>query len=156
MMRVLILAGALALAAGAFGMLPAQAAPDNKNTTTFEASCDEPIGDVIVSTVGNGAVFTEDGQVLLAKRISGISNATLSVEAGPTIPLPPETFEVGANGGGFEGRLVSCDFTQEFVDTFTLKKKDVAFLELGNEFIGATATVTGSTTGTAEVIAPGH
>jgi hypothetical protein len=128
-------AGVLAAILGVSFAATAAAAPDNKNTFLFDVSCDPPLQDVTtVSGNGGGAVFTEDGQVLLAKRISGISNATISIEGGPTIPLPPQPFEVGARGGGFEGRLVSCDFTQEFVETFTLKKKDVAFLELGPEF----------------------
>jgi hypothetical protein len=155
-MRVMLIAGVMALGIGAFGAIPAVAAPDNKNTFSFDVSCDPPLDNVTsVSATGGGAVFTEDGQVLLAKRISGVTEVTISVEGGPTIVLPPEAFEEGAKGKGFEGRLVSCDFTQEFVDTFTLKQKDVAFLELGDEFIGATATVTGTTTGTAEVTAPG-
>jgi hypothetical protein len=135
------------------------AAPDNGNTQSFDVSCDAPIGDITVTQIGRGqgdrVVFTEDGQVLVAKRVSGINSATISVEGGPTIPLPPEPFEEGSQGTGFEGRLVSCDFTIEFQDTFTLKKRDLAFLELGTEFLGATATVTGTTTGTAEVVAPG-
>jgi hypothetical protein len=155
-MRVMLIAGVMALGIGAFGAIPAVAAPDNKNTFSFDVSCDPPLENVTsVSATGGGAVFTEDGQVLLAKRISGTSTATISVEGGPTIPLPPDSFEAGARGGGFEGRLVTCEFTQEFQDTFTLGKKDLAFLELGPEFLGATATVTGTTTGTAEVVAPG-
>jgi hypothetical protein len=155
-MKKLIVAGVLAAALGAGFAASAAAAPDNKNTFTFDVSCDAPLQDVTtVSGNGSGAVFTEDGQVLLAKRISGTSTATISVEGGPTIPLPPDSFEAGARGGGFEGRLVTCEFTQEFQDTFTLGKKDLAFLELGPEFLGATATVTGTTTGTAEVVAPG-
>ena len=155
-MRKLIVAGVLAMGAGILGVLPAAAAPDNKNTFSFDVSCDPPLQDVTtVSGNGSGAVFTEDGQVLLAKRISGVSSATISVGGGPTITLPPEPFEAGAKGKGFEGRLVRCEFTQEFQDTFTLAKKDLAFLDLGPEFLGATATVTGNTTGTAEVVAPG-
>jgi hypothetical protein len=152
----MLLATVLALATSAIGVIPAAAAPDNKNTITFDVSCDPPLEDVTtVSGNGSGAVFTEDGQVLLAKRISGVTNLTISVNGGPTITPPPEPFEAGAHGTGFEERLVTCEFSQEFTDTFTLKKKDVAFFELGNEFIGATATVTGITTGTAEVVAPG-
>jgi hypothetical protein len=155
-MRVMLVAGVLALAVGAFAAMPAAATPDNKNTFSFDVSCDPPLQDVTtVSGNGSGAVFTEDGQVLLAKRISGVTEVTISVEGGPTIPLPPEPFEAGAKGKGFEGRLTTCTFTQEFVDTFTLKKKDLAFLELGQEFLGATATITGTTTGTADVMAPG-
>jgi hypothetical protein len=93
--------------------------------------------------------------VLLAKQIIGVTTGTIGIEGGPTIQLPAEPFEEGAKGAGFEGRLVTCTFTQDFQDTFRLTKKDVAFLELGPSFIGATATVTGTTTGTAEVVAPG-
>ena len=153
-MRLLIIAGVLALAAGAFLVAPAEAAPDNKRTTSFEVSCDEPIGDVTVSSNGGGAVFTEDGQVLLAKRLSGTTAITITVEGGPTISFD-EPFEAGAKGSGFEGRLVDCTFTQQFQDAFTLTKKDVAGLGLSDSFIGANATITGTTTGSAEVVAPG-
>jgi hypothetical protein len=156
-MRKFVVAGIMAMLLSVGLAATAVAAPDNKNTFSFEVSCDPPLEDVtIVSGNGNGAVFAEDGQVLLAKRVSGVSNFTISVEGGPTITPPPEAFEEGARGGGFEERLVTCEFTQEFVDTFTLKKKDLAFLELGDEFLGATATITGTTTGTAEVVAPGN
>jgi hypothetical protein len=156
-MRKFVVAGMMAMVLSLGLAATAVAAPDNKNTFSFEVSCDPPLEDVTtVSGNGGGAVFTEDGQVLLAKSVSGVSNATISIEGGPTIPLPTESFEEGARGGGFEERLVTCEFTQDFVDTFTLSKKDVGFLELGDEFIGATATITGTTTGIAEVVAPGN
>jgi len=155
-----VLPGILPVLLSVVFVATAAAAPDNKNTQSFDVSCDAPVGDIAVTQIARGqgdrVVFTEDGQVLVAKRISGINSATVSVEGGPTMSFPPESFEEGSQGNGFEGRLVSCDFTIEFQDTFTLKKRDLAFLELGNEFLGATATFTGSTSGTAEVIVPGN
>ena len=131
-MRLLILAGALLAGAGLFGGMSAEAAPDNKKTFTFDVSCDAPLDDITtVSGNGGGAVFTEDGQVLLAKRISGTTAITISIQGGPTISFD-EPFEAGAKGKGFEGNLVSCDFTQQFEDQFTLSKKDVADFQLGN------------------------
>jgi hypothetical protein len=152
-----VLAGILPVLLSVVFVVSVAAAPDNKNTQSFDVSCDEPIGDITVSQNSDNSptVFSEDGQVFVAKRITGTNNATITVEGGPTISLPPETFEEGSQGQGFEARLVSCEFTIEFEDTFTLKKRDVAFLGLGPEFIGATATFSGSTTGTAEVIVPG-
>jgi hypothetical protein len=148
----------MALTAGLVSIVPAAAAPDNKNTTSFEVNCDEPIGDVTVSENGQGqgdtVVFTQDGQVLVAKGIVGTSDATLAIESGPTIPLGEESFEDGIPGSGFEDRLVSCDVTIEFEDTFRLSKKFAEFLELP-EFAGALATVTGTLDGMAEVIVPG-
>jgi hypothetical protein len=156
-MRKFVAAGVMGIVLSLGLAATAVAAPDNKNTFSFEVSCDPPLEDVTtVSGNGSGAVFTDGAQVLLAKSVSGVSNATISIEGGPTIPLPAESFEEGAKGKGFEERLVTCEFSQEFVDTFTLKKKDLAFLELGDEFLGATATITGTTTGTAEVVAPGN
>ena len=85
-MQKLIVAGFLAVVLGISFAASAVAAPDNKNTFSFEVSCDPPLDNVTsVSATGGGAVFTEDGQVLLAKRISGVSEATISVEGGPTI-----------------------------------------------------------------------
>ena len=160
-MRLLILAPFLAIAVfGASSIMPAAAAPDNKNTTSFDVSCAEPLGDVTtVSTIGNSSadvVFTTDGDVLVAKHISATSTDTLTVEGGPTIPLGESSFEGGAKGGGFQDRLISCDFTIESQNTFRLSKRAVAFFELGDEFIGATATISSTLTGTAEVIAPGN
>ena len=156
MIRVLISAGVLALMVGLFGIGSAQAAPDNKKTTTFDVSCDPPLGDLTVSSNGSGpVVFTEDGQVLVAKHITGTSNATLAVEGGPTIPLEPQQFTEGGNGNGPKRDLVSCDFTIQFEFQFTLKAKDAAAFGLSDSFIGATATITDTTTGTAEVLVPG-
>ena len=141
------------------GTLPAVAAPDNKNTVTFEADCDD-LGAITVSEIaqgqGGGAVFTEDGQVVIAKSISGTFEGSLTVTGGPTINFPPETFEVVGKGKGYADRLQACDFTQTFTDQFILDAQAVADFGLGDEFIGATATFTGTSSGTAQVIVPGN
>lgn len=160
MRKVIVAAGVLAIILTLGFAGTAAAAPDNKNTFSFDVSCGEPLGDTTVVEVGRGegdrVVFAEDGQVLVAKHISGVSNVTLSIEDGPTIPLEEdEPFDEAVPGQGFEDQLVSCDFTIEFEDTFKLDKRFVAFLELDEEFIGANATITGEATGTAEVMVPG-
>jgi len=157
-MRLLILAPALALLVlGASSALPAAAAPEhNKNATTFDVSC-EGLGDFEVTSVENAsAAFDPDGRVLVAKHIEGTFAGSLAVQGGPTINFPPEEFEEGSNGRGFRDRLISCDFTDTFSDTFKLTAEDVAFFELDESFIGADATFTGTNSGTAEVIVPGN
>ena len=156
-LRSLLIIPITALAALAFA-LPAAAAPGNDNVGSFEADC-EGIGPITVFEnqrgQGGGTVFTEDGQVIIAKSISATGFAEFAVEGGPTFVLPEE-FEEGANGGGFEDRLVSCDFTQTFTDEFTVDKKFAAEFGLDPSFIGATVTITGETTGTARVFFPGN
>jgi hypothetical protein len=152
-LKYLLVIPIVALAALAF-TLPAAAAPDNKNVGSFEADC-EGIGPITIFESGGGATFTEDGQRIVAKRVSGTGFAEFVVEGGPTFVLPQD-FEEGSNGKGFEGRLVSCDFTQEFVDEFTVDKKFAAEVGLDPSFIGATVTVTGEISGTAEVMFPGN
>src|SRR5688572_19540591 len=105
--------GALALAA--FGVAhSATAAPDNKNTESFPVTC-AGLGTFTVSTVGDNSAtaFGPDGQVFVAKQISGTATLTFDIEGGPTIGPIVEPFEEGAQGGGFEGRLIECSFTGE-------------------------------------------
>jgi hypothetical protein len=152
---LLILAGGIASLALA---LPAAAAPDNKNVGSFEATC-EGLGAVTVTEVqsgqGGGASFLANGQVAVAKSISGSGQTTLTVENGPTLTFPDQ-FEVAGHGGGYEGRLTSCDFTQSFEFQFQLNRKGLRDLQLGDEFLGATVTGTSTFSGTAQVLFPGN
>jgi hypothetical protein len=156
-LRSLLVIPIIALTALAF-VLPAGARPDNKNTGSFEADC-EGIGPITVFENirgnGGGVVFTEDGQVIVAKRISGSGFVEFAVEGGPTFVLPEE-FEEGSKGKGFQDRLVSCDFTQTFVDEFIVDEEFAEEFGLDPSFIGATVTVTGEINGTAEVFFPGN
>jgi hypothetical protein len=151
-LKYLLVIPIVALAALAF-TLPAAAAPDNKHTTSFEADC-EGIGTITVFESRGGATFTEDGQRIIAKRVSGSGFTEFAVEGGPTFVLPEE-FEEGSKGKGFEDSLVSCDFTQTFMDEFIVDKKFAEEVGLDPSFIGATVTVTGEINGTAEVLFPG-
>ena len=157
-MRLMILAPVLALALlGASSALPASAAPEhNKNATTFDVSC-EGLGDFEVTGVDNAATaLGPDGQVFVAKHIEGTSTGSLAVEGGPTVNLPPEEFvDHDSKGHGFTDRLTSCEFSATFSFTFTLTAEDVAFFGLDESLIGAEATFTGTTSGTAEVLTPG-
>ncbi|MBI1886616.1 MAG: hypothetical protein HYS09_09950 [Chloroflexi bacterium] len=151
---VAVASGVLAVMFFAAAAAPAGAAPNNQNTETFEVKCDG-LGKVTVSSNGEGdVVFSADGQPLVAKVISGTSKATLSVEDGPTFRFT-ETFEEGSSGTGFEGQLIECSFKLTFTEEFTLTKHEVEELGLGDEFIGATVTVSATVKGTAQVLAPG-
>ena len=77
------------------------------------------------------------------------------MQGGPTINFPVEEFAEGSKGHGFSYRLTSCDFTNTFSDTFTLTAEDVAQFQISDTYIGATATFTGTNSGTAEVLIPG-
>jgi hypothetical protein len=145
-----------AVAALAFA-LPATAAPDNQNTDTFEVNC-EGIGDLTIVEVvqgqGDGAVFTVDGQVVVAKSITGSGETVFSFEGGPVIAFPDEFEEINP-GVGLQDRLVSCDFTITFEDEFVANKGFLRQLGLDQSLLGSTVTVEGEITGTAEVIFPG-
>jgi hypothetical protein len=134
----------------------ALAAPDNKNTISFEADC-EGMGLITVTTIGQSAssVVFQNGQPLVAKRIEADFTGNLAVTDGPTIPLS-FSFVGGSMGIGFEDRLVECEFTQEIVETFSLKNRDLRMFELDPEFRGAEASLTATITGTAWVLVPGQ
>lgn len=152
---VVVLFVALALGVA---MLPAFAAPDNKNTGGIEnVQCDAPLGTIDITFIEHNSsvtAFAPDGHPLVVKHFAGEGFVTIAIEGGPQFTFP-DAFEEVVPGGGFEEDLVECTGTLTFTETFTLKKRDVGFLELGDEFIGATATVTGSLDFTAKVIIPG-
>ena len=150
-----ILAG-LATAIALIATSVAAGAPDNKNTSSFTATCDGV--PVLVTTIeqANGAAsFTSSG-VAVVKRISASETDTFAIEGGPTLGPFTNSFEEGANGQGFEDRLVACDFELTFTDTFTANKKFIAFFDLDPSLTGAEVTVTGSVSGTAWVVSPGQ
>jgi hypothetical protein len=140
---------ALAVASAAAG------APDNKNTTTFTAVCDGV--PVLVTTIeqSNAAASFAGGDVAVVKRLSATVLVTFSVAGGPTLGPFPDPVEEGAKGGGFEDKLVECDFSATFTDTFKASKRFIDFFDLDPSLIGATVTVTGEISGTALLISPG-
>lgn len=134
----------------------AAGAPDNKNTTTFAAVCDGV--PVLVTTIeqNNGtAAFTSSG-VAVVKRVSADTTVTFSIEGGPTLGPFPDSFEEGAEGQGFEDRLVACDFSFSFSDTFRATTQFLQSFDLDPSLKGATVTVTGTVTGTAWIVLPGQ
>jgi len=162
-MRLLILAPVLAIALlGASSALPTSAAPDNKNTETIDVSCDEPIGDITITTMPNESVtaFGPDGRVFVVKGFSFESELTIEIEDGPTFEFEEEEEDL-VPGKGFQGRLIECSFTEEFTEEHTLDEETLPFLEemTGeelDEFLGATVTFSGTFTGTAHVLTPGR
>lgn len=140
------------------GLVPVSAAPDNKNTGGIEnVQCDAPLGTIDITFIehnSSATAFAPDGQPLVIKRFAGEGTVTISIEGGPTMSFP-DAFEDVSPGKGFADRLVECTGTFSFTESFTIKKKDAGFLMVGDEFIGATATVTGTINFTAMVIVPG-
>lgn len=138
--------------------VPAWAAPSNANTFEVELSCDEPVGDVTVTIVEGSsgmAAFTASGQVLVIKEAHFEGSVTIEVEGLDPVEFD-ESFELGsARGGGFADALVHCTGVYTFEDTFQLKRRDLGFLGLGTEFLGASTTVTGSFDFEMNVLAPG-
>ncbi|HVR33020.1 MAG TPA: hypothetical protein VMS74_09985 [Acidimicrobiia bacterium] len=154
------LMGVVVVALVVLGMaVPAGAAPSNSNTVEVDLSCDEPVGEVTVTIIdGSSGVtaFTASGQVLVIKDAHFEGTITIAVEGGPTVGPLPESFELGsARGGGFADSLVHCTGVYTFEDTFELKRRDLGFLGLGAEFLGASTTVTGSFDFEMNVLAPG-
>ncbi len=148
----------VALALLGVGILPAAGAPDNKNTGgVANVECDAPLGTIDITFIEHNSsvtAFGPDGRPLVIKHFAGEGTITIEVEDGPTFTFPDE-FEDVVPGQGFVGRLVECTGTFTFEETFTIKKRDAAFLELGDEYIGSTATVSGEIDFTAQVIVQG-
>jgi hypothetical protein len=131
-------------------------APDNKNTSSFTVTCEGvPVLITTIEHANGSASFTSSG-VAVVKRISGSETDTFAVEGGPTLGPFTNAVEEGANGGGFEDRLVACDFELTFTDTFTANKRFIAFFDLDPSLTGAEVTVTATITGTAWVVSPGQ
>lgn len=158
MSRRAVLALLVTVALLGVGAFPALAAPDNKNTGGIEdVECADPIGTIDITFIEHNnsvTAFGPDGQPLVVKTFAGNGTVTIAVEDGPTFSFP-EAFEEAVPGEGFQDQLVECTGTFTFEETFTIKKRDASFLMLGDEFIGATATVTGVIDFTAMVIVPG-
>jgi hypothetical protein len=128
----------------------AAAQPDNKNVVTFDVDCDG-LGSFTVSSVGGGnVVFGPNGETIVAKRVDATFDADLAISGGPTIPLS-FSFMVGAQGQGFEDRLVECTFEQFITETLTIKNREIRQFGLDPALKGAEATLTGSVSGTAWV-----
>ena len=150
----------------------ALAAPDNKNTESFPVDCDGLGAFQVTENIrggenSGGVVFGPDGQVLVAKGFSDASfEGSIEIEGGPTITFPPEPFDEEPKGKGYEDRLIECDFTQTFSETFELTAEDIEFLEAHlaeqgtpmelDAFLGAEATFTGAASGTAHVLVVGR
>lgn len=153
MHRTILASLATAIALGTTSV--AAGAPDNKNTTTFTVFCDGV--PVLVTTIehSNGAAaFTSTG-VAVAKRFAGTGTFSFSIEGGPTLGPFPDSFDEGAQGQGFEDKLVACDFTDTFTDTFKANPSFLKAFDLDPDLKGATVTVSGDVTGTAWVFVPG-
>ena len=139
--------------------VPAAAAPSNENTAEVELSCEEPVGDLTVTIIDRSSsvtAFTADGRVIVIKDAQFEGFFTLEVENGPTVGPFPESFELAsARGGGFTDDLVHCTGEYRFEDTFELKRQDLAFLGLGAEFLGASATGVGVFAFEMDILIPG-
>jgi hypothetical protein len=155
MMRRRAIIGGLAAAVALAAASTVNSAPDNKNTSSFTAVCDGV--PVLVTQIGhaNGAASFVGGDVTVVKRLAATAEFTFSIEGGPTLGPFSDPFEAGSNGSGFEDRLVQCDFSLTFTDTFKASKKFIESFGLDPSLAGATVTVTGETTGTAWIVNPG-
>jgi hypothetical protein len=162
MRRLALLCAAVAALAVTFGIAPAGAAPDNKNTGSLDVVCDPPIGSTQVTFIAqsNGeAAFFANGMFGVIKATSFTGTVTFSIEGGPTFQFPDE-FGKGGNGQGYQGRLIECTAQVSDEQQFTLTSDAAAELgaELGIDltpYIGSTVHVSDSGTFTAQVILPG-
>jgi len=157
-MRRLLIAflPAVIFAGGLMGVAVAAPKEDQKNVEVIEVDC-EGLGTVEIITKENAATaFLPDGQVVVAKRFGGEVNFTVttfdSVVWGPF----NDSFEEGARGKGFEGRLVECSFTDVFTDIFTLDAGAAEFFGIPAQYIGTDVTIDGTSHTVAQVIIPGQ
>lgn len=172
MRKVIVLTGVLAAAVFSLGLAgTAAAAPDNKNTGTFEVDC-EGLGEFLATEnlrggeSSGGVVFGPDGQVIVAKGFDVTFQGSIAIDGGPTINFPAENEVEEPKGKGYEDRLIECDFTETFTETFQITADNIEFFEaflaeLGtptelDAFLGADATFTGNASGTAQVLVPGE
>ncbi len=164
MIRGTVLASIAALALFAVSTT-AIAAPDNKNTDSTPVDC-EGLGPITITENvrggenenARGGVGFTDGQVLVVKGFSGTSELTVAIEGGPTFELT-DSFEQAVPGKGFESKLIACTLTEEFTEEHTLDEELLAFLEEAtgqqlDEFLSDKVSITGTFTGTAQVLAP--
>lgn len=149
---MLALGACLALA----GVASAAPKSDNRNVDIVPVQC-EGLGSFDVITMEHSATaFRPDGSVLVAKRFAGDSTVTVTTFDGAEFGPFLESFEEGANGKGFQDRLIECTFTEAFTDEFTLDAGTAEFFEIPEEYIGTDITLEGTFNGTAFVIDPGH
>jgi len=135
----------------------ASAAPkeDHRKADIIPVVC-EGLGAFDVITVENAATaFGPDGQVFVAKRISGDTSGTITTHDGQTFPFS-DSFTEGAKGNGFEDRLIPCSFTDTFMDTFVVDAEAASFLGIPAAYAGTEVTLAGTFNGTAWVLAPGN
>ncbi len=157
MRRLFLVIGSALLLAGAL-VAVASAAPTTKNPNIEEipVDCGGGIGGTVVLSVENSAAaFLPDGQVAVAKQISGDVSFTVTTFDGAVFGPIFDSFEEGAKGKGFEGRLVECSFTETFTDTFLLDAGAAAFFDIPEGYVGTEVTLEGTVDGTASVIIPG-
>lgn len=143
----------------AFVQASASAAPtlQNKNIEPVDVDCGDPIGMAFILTMGNGVpAFLQNGQVVVGKRDSGEATFTITTADGLVSVGPfSNSFEAGAKGKGFEGRLVECSFSGPFTDPFTLTPGVAALFGIPEDYVGTKVTAEGTATGTASVVIPG-
>jgi hypothetical protein len=151
----------VAMAFGVSSTVGAAPPPSNPNYSTFTADCaDDAIGSFTVTTTDQGVqVFDADGKPLVLKALDASDDATLTV-GGETVQVGG-SFGFAKPGDGYQDRLVECSFVESFTDTFRFGKRDVQFLSQvhpevdWSQFVGETATVSGTASGTAWVLRPG-
>jgi hypothetical protein len=164
---VIALCASIAVAAAS----SAVAAPDNRNTSTLEVQCEEPIGDHTVTVNGRNSspvAFLPDGSVAVAKQITGTPVLVLEFTSGGAAAFAGEGFtqSLGAHGKGHEGRLITCDFEQvpEVIFQGVLTPELAAELEAGfgldpgtvGFYAGLDMTISVQFGGTALVMMPGQ
>jgi hypothetical protein len=156
MLRITGIIIALALAAGIATAASAAPGENNPNAHVLAVECDG-LGTLDVVTVDNApTAFGPDGRVYVAKRLAFESVTTITTFDGEVFGPYFDSFEEGARGSGFQGRLFECTFTQAETFTFTLDAEGAEFLGIPDEYIGTEVIVEGAADGTAWVLAPGR
>jgi len=156
MLRFLIaFSSAVLLATGLFGVATAAPKEGQKNTEVIPVEC-KGLGSVeIISKQNAATAFLPDGQVIVAKRFGGEAEFTVTTDDGVVWGPFTDSFQEGAKGKGFEGRLVECKFTEQFTDAFPLDAGAAEAWGIPASYIGTNVELEGTFNFVAQVIIPG-
>jgi hypothetical protein len=152
-----VLASLIAVAAflSVAGLVSADPDPDkNPNVQVLPFDCGSLGSFDIIKPDNSAAAFSSQGH-LVVKRLAGEITGTLTTFDGEVFGPVHDVFASGAQGKGFEERLVPCTVEETFTDSFTLDAETAALFGVPDEYVGTLVTVNGTLEATASIVSPG-